>query len=345
MTAVLKRCPWQSARMFVGRCMLGAILPFGQGLAEPATPPMNVTIAGYSATGMLGIIGDGLTEMVRREYPGSSVVYEPGNPAGSLMLVAQGARSFGVHSLTELRLALSGAPPFPRALQAGEVLPVARLAQDFLVQVYAREGYFAEQGIRSLEEIAQRRLPLRVSTNPKGNLMGQAMSRLVLEHFGLTYSKIEAWGGRVIYLPTRPSNDLMRNGQLDLVITAGFAPSSAISELSHGTPLRFIPLPDELVKRMCQELDMEPAVLRAGTYTFVKEDLHVPAASLIVSAGADTSEQEAYQLARALYRQFDFYRTLHPSFAGLKSDMLARTGVYRRHPGAERWYREVGLVP
>lgn len=325
--------------------LLGLIFHAGVTAAEPAASRLNITIAGYSASGMLGAIGDSLSEMVRREYPGSSVVYEPGSPAGALMLVAQGLRPFAVHTPTELRLALAGAPPFPRALGIGEVLPVARLAQDFLVQVYAREGFFAEHGINNLAEVARRHLPLRVSTNPKGNLMGQAMSRMVLEHFGLTYDQIAADGGRVVYLSTRPSNDLMRNGQLDLVITAGFAPSSTVSELSHGTPLRFIPLPDDLVSRMCHELDMEPGVLPAGTYSFLKQDLHVPSASFLVSAGAHTSEQEVYQLARALYRQFDFYRGLHPSFAHLDPSMLAKTGDYPRHPGAERWYREVGVLP
>lgn len=316
----------------------------GSNFAEEALSPLNVTVAGYSAGGMLGAIGDSLSEMVRREYPGSSVVYEPGSPAGALMLLAQGKRSFGVHTPTELRLARAGAPPFPRALEAGEILPVARLGQGFLVQVYVREGYFFEHGIHSLRDVARRKLPLRVSTNPKGNLMGQAMSRMVLEHFGLTYAQIEATGGRVVYLSTRPSNDLMRNGQLDLVITAGFAPSSSISELSHGTSLRFIRLPDPLVARMCDELDMEPAVLPAGTYDFLKEDLRVPSASFLVSAGTRTSETEAYQLARALYRQFDFYRGLHPSFAELDPAMLVETGKYPRHPGADRWYREIGLL-
>lgn len=324
--------------------LLGLVFHAGMTGAEPAAPPLNITIAGYSASGMLGAIGDSLTEMVRREYPGSSVVYEPGSPAGALMLVARGLRPFAVHTPTELRLALAGAPPFPRALGAGEVMPVARLGQDFLVQVYAREGFFAEHGIDNLAQVAQRRLPLRVSTNPKGNLMGQAMSRMVLAHFGLTYEQIEAAGGRVVYLSTRPSNDLMRNGQLDLVITAGFAPSSTVSELSHGTRLRFIPLPDDLVSRMCEELDMEPGVLPAGTYSFLKHDLHVPSASFLVSAGARTSDQEAYQLARALYRQFDFYRGLHPSFAHLDPSMLIKTGGYPRHPGAERWYRETGML-
>ena len=44
--------------------------------------PVDVTIAGYSSGGQVSVFGEGVIDAVRRTYDNSSIVYEPGNPAG-----------------------------------------------------------------------------------------------------------------------------------------------------------------------------------------------------------------------------------------------------------------------
>lgn len=306
--------------------------------------PLRTTAAGFSARGMLQVVAEGLAEMVRREYPGSSFVYEPGGPAGGIVRLARGERPFAIQTGTDLQLALAGSAPFRRAYGPHELLPVARIAQGFVVHVYARQAFLDQHGISDLAEVAARKLPLRVSTNPRGNSVGQAMARIILGYYGMSYESIEASGGEIIYLPTRASNDLMRNRRLDVVITAGFAPSSAIAELAVNTPIRMLPLEPGLVSRMVKELGMEPAVMPAGTYRFLQQDLVVAEAYHLITAGPHTPERDVYKVLSALRRQFDYYRGLHPSFANLDESMLGRTGPFARHPVAEQFFQQQGLL-
>lgn len=320
----------------------GGTLDLASYAADPS--PLETTAAGFSASGMLQVVAEGLAQMVRRSYPGSSFVYEPGGPAGGIVRLARGERPFAIQTGTDLSLALAGSPPFRDAYAPASFLPVARIAEGFIVQVYAREEFLQRYGVNDLSDVARQRIPMRVSTNPRGNTVSQAMAHLILDHYGMDYERIESWGGEIIYLPTRASNDLMRNRKLDVVITAGFAPSSALSELAVGTPIRMLSLPPQLTERLVNELGMEPSMLPAGTYSFVTEDMPLPAAYFLLTAGPHTYGGDVYKVLRSLHDQFDYYRMLHPRFAELDRSMLAMTGPLARHPVAEAFFRDTGLV-
>ena len=75
-------------------------------MAVAATPqvkegPVNVTIAGYSSGGQVSVFGEGVIDAVRRNYPKSSIIYEPGNPAGGLEHLRTGRRPFALESIVE----------------------------------------------------------------------------------------------------------------------------------------------------------------------------------------------------------------------------------------------------
>src|SRR3970040_955131 len=77
--------------------------------------PINVTLAGGAAQGMFAVLGEAVTEAVRRQNPGSALVYEPGNNAGSLLRMLRGDVSLSMYAAGELNAALKGEAPFPRA--------------------------------------------------------------------------------------------------------------------------------------------------------------------------------------------------------------------------------------
>lgn len=307
--------------------------------------PVDVSVVGYSAQGMFALIAEGLAEVVRREYPGSSFLYEPGNPAGGVAMIATGQRAFAIQTPTELNAAVRGETPFQEAYPAERFRPIARIVEGFAAQVYARKAFLDQHNITSLADVKERKIPLRVSVNQKGNLVAQGMSRAVLGHYGIRYQDVTDWGGEVIYLPTRASNDLMRNGKLDVIITGGIAPSSQISELAATTPIRLLEIPQGAIDKMVSKLGMEPYVIPQTAYPgLLDEDLPTAAAYFQITAGPEAKDADAYKIVRALHRHFDYYRSLHPVLGTFSVDMLPKVGGFRLQPGAAAYYREAGLA-
>ena len=61
---------------------------------------------------------------------------------------------------------------------------------------------------------------------------------------------------------------------------------------------------------------------------------------------ASLPEETAYQLVKSVFDNFEQFKRLHPAFAQLtKEEMITKGLSAPLHPGALRYYREVGLLP
>jgi TRAP-type uncharacterized transport system substrate-binding protein len=59
----------------------------------------------------------------------------------------------------------------------------------------------------------------------------------------------------------------------------------------------------------------------------------------------DTDEETVYQLTKAVFDNFDSFKTLHFVFATLDKERMVSAGVVAPvHPGALRYFREAGLA-
>lgn len=313
--------------------------------AEVKPGPVNVTIAGYSSGGQVTVFGEGVVDAVRRGYPGSSIIYEPGNPAGALEHLRNSRRPFALESMIEPRMAYEGRAPFRAAYPEGSITGVLNGAPDvFALKVYARRAFLEEHGIKTFDDLIKKEVPMRVSINQPGNLWAREHVRALLAYYDKTMEDIESWGGRLVPQPTGASNDLMRDGRLDVVITGGATPSGAIVELGSVQDIAFIPLSREHSDYVAKELGVQPGVIPANSYSFQSEELHVPYTSFLIVAGPSASFDDAYKLAKAMYDQMERYRSLHPALAQASRERLADVGALPLHPGAQAFYREVGLI-
>ncbi|NMU26845.1 C4-dicarboxylate ABC transporter substrate-binding protein, partial [Vibrio parahaemolyticus] len=60
---------------------------------------------------------------------------------------------------------------------------------------------------------------------------------------------------------------------------------------------------------------------------------------------ADVSDAVAYNVAKAVFEDFDTFKRLHPAFANLKKEDMVKAGIsIPLHPGAVKYYKEVGLL-
>lgn len=65
----------------------------------------------------------------------------------------------------------------------------------------------------------------------------------------------------------------------------------------------------------------------------------------VLVAPAQLGDEVVYQIVRAVFENFDEFRGLHPAFAALDPRRMVRDGITAPlHPGAERYFRERGLL-
>jgi TRAP transporter TAXI family solute receptor len=82
-----------------------------------------------------------------------------------------------------------------------------------------------------------------------------------------------------------------------------------------------------------------------GLYPGIPDAVRTFGVRATVVTSADLSEETAYHIVKALFENLDRFRKLHPALNRLQPATMVRDGLSARlHPGAERYFREKGLL-
>jgi TRAP transporter TAXI family solute receptor len=299
--------------------------------------PAKVTLAGGSVGGAWSAVGTAIGETLRKEYPGISFTYEPGREAGNLLLVSQGKVQLGIAHAQLARQAEAGIEPFTQPLK--NVRAIAMIDPEAAVQILATTA----SGITSIDQIRERKMPVRVALNSKGTLMAVAGEAVFSAH-GFSVKDIENWGGRLNYVAYNNGLAMMKNGQIDLIINMLAFPSSQIVNAARDTQFKLIGLGPEAIDRLNKQLGTETISVPASTYAFSPEAATTVRGSVVVMAAAEMKDGEAEAIVSAMLKHFEFLQKSHATLSRLTPESLTRVAPLPLHPGAAAAYRKAGLL-
>lgn len=132
-------------------------------------------------------------------------------------------------------------------------------------------------------------------------------------------------------------------GRADAALIAGGLPTAAVHSMLEAGEARLLALePPAVVRRYPWYY---PYTIPQGTYPGQADDVRTVAVANILIVRADMEDRLAYQLVRSLYEGRAELLRAHPAVE-LKSEHALRgiTGVLPLHPGAVRYFREVGVL-
>lgn len=297
---------------------------------------MRVTIAGGSAGGLWSTIGEGLGETIKRSYPDVTFSYQPGQDGANIITVITGQADFGIVSSSAAKWAYEGQKPYPK--KEDKVRTVA-----FLHAMPYHCVVKEDSGIQSIEQIAKEKTPFEVAVNTKNSPM-EISNRVVLNSYGTSYEQIVNNGGKIQYLAPSKANDQIKDKKLDGLLSPLPAPAGSLVELNTSCQIKLLPLSDLAIKAMEEKLDAKPYTIKAGSYPFVKEDISTASIDTILITSADIPEEVVYKLTKAMYEQLDYLYTVHNSFKAITKETIADVTGAPLHPGAEKFYKEVGIL-
>jgi len=130
-------------------------------------------------------------------------------------------------------------------------------------------------GVKSLHDIARRRIPLRVSTRFSGvNNATYYTVSTILSFYRLSFDKLKRWGGRVQECgrPFSPERlKAIADRSLDAVFDEGVSTTGGSLDQALGNGYEIIPMEPPVVKKLVQ-MGYTRAVLPKRRYPRLKED-------------------------------------------------------------------------
>lgn len=202
------------------------------------------------------------------------------------------------------------------------------------IQLVARKG----SGIKTVADLKGKRVSL--DEPGSGTLID---ARIILGAFGLTEKDIKAE-----YLKPQNAGDKMRDGSMDALFSVSGYPQGALVELATaGGGIDLIPVTGpEIDKVLAQYKFFARETIPAGTYKGVDADTKTLSVGAQWLTSAKQPDELIYEVTKALWND-NTRKQLDAGHAKgkviTKATALEGAGV-PLHPGAERFYKEAGLL-
>jgi TRAP transporter TAXI family solute receptor len=119
-----------------------------------------------------------------------------------------------------------------------------------------------------------------------------------------------------------------------------------MSEVAFSHDIRLLSMSDAAMDHM-RGLGFTPTELPPGTFSGIDEPIVLPGSTTVMIANVTMDEDVAYRITRSIIENFD---SIKSDLAGLRNWTLERAadvelgGGAPLHPGAERAYREAGII-
>lgn len=192
----------------------------------------------------------------------------------------------------------------------------------------------ADSGIKTLADLKGKRVSVGAAKSGT-----ELNARAIFKAAGLAYSDL----AKVEYLPFGESVELIKNRQLDATLQSAGLGVASIRDLASSTKITVVPVPADVIEKIGSPAYL-PAVIPAGTYSGQDTDVATTAIPNFLITHAKVPEELVYDMVKAMYDNIDTLYASHNAIKVMKRENATQGMPLPLHPGAERYYREVGVL-
>ena len=192
----------------------------------------------------------------------------------------------------------------------------------------------ADSGIKTLADLKGKRISVGAAKSGT-----ELNARAIFKAAGLSYEDM----GRVEFMPFAESVELIKNRQLDATLQSSGLGMAAIRDLSSVMPLNFIGVPAEVVAKIGSPA-YQAKMIPAGTYDGQTEDVPTVAITNILVTHEKVSDEVAYQMTKLMFDNLGRLASSHSAAKDIQLQTATQNLPIPLHPGAERFYKEAGVL-
>jgi TRAP transporter TAXI family solute receptor len=192
----------------------------------------------------------------------------------------------------------------------------------------------ADSGIRTLADLKGKRVSVGAARSGT-----ELNARAIFKAAGLSYQDLS----KAEYLPFGESVELIKNRQLDATLQSAGLGVASIRDLATSVKIVVIPIPADVVAKV-GDAAYQPSVIPANTYEGQTADVPTAAIANFLVTQSGVSNELAYQMTKALYDNLDTLYAAHNAAKAIKRENAVKGMPIPLHPGAEKYYREVGVI-
>lgn len=285
--------------------------------------------------------GAGMADLVKPKLPaGSSIDVLPrAGGIGNLKLVNSGEMELGITFSVSTAEACGGFGTFKEKL--GNVRAVMGGLDTYYVGTFVTK----KSGVKSWDDIVAAKNKFHLLTTRPGGTGEQAVREIIALE-GSSKDAIAKKGGLIEATTRSGAAETIRDGQADgwaHVVTKGHPAATQIVTVND---MIVLPLPDKVIAGMVKK-GWSPATLPANTFKGQTQPVKTVKTASNIVAGANVPEEAVYIFTKTIMENAAKLPKIHAAlgdFDPKEAANAALNGNCPLHPGAARYYKEIGLI-
>jgi TRAP transporter TAXI family solute receptor len=316
-------------RMFLAAVTAIALAtgPVGAGPAK-ADEFVNVLTGGTS--GVYYPLGVALTKIYADKIPEArTTVQSTKASVENLNLLQQGRGEVGFSLGDSVAAAWAGDEEAGFKSKLSKIRGMAAIYPNY-IQIVAR----GDSGIKTLADLKGKRVSVGA---PRSGT--ELNARAIFKAAGMTYEDF----GKVEYLPFAESVELVKNRQIDATLQSAGLGVASIRDLAATNPITIVPIPADVVGKVGNPVYVAENI-PAGTYDGQTEDVPTAAVVNFLVTHTGVSDDLVYQMTKSMYENLDVLAASHATAKDIKREEAVKGMPIPLHPGAEKYFRETGVL-
>lgn len=286
--------------------------------------------------------GAGMGELIRKALPpGSSVDVLPiAGGVGNIKLIQSGEAELGISFAVSSAEGCSGTGTF------SEKQSNVRALMGGLDIYYFGTFVTKKSGVTSWEEIAAAKNNFKLQTTRPGGT-GEQGVRQVLALLGSSKEDVAKKGGFIEATERTGTAEAIKDGQADgwaHTVTKGHPAATQILTINE---MNVLPLPDTVIKGMVEKHGWAEVTMPPNTFKGQTAPVKTVMAVSNILVGASVPDSVVYTITKTLMENAREFPKIHAALADFDPKRAAdpvMNGNCPLHPGAEKYYKEAGLI-
>jgi len=180
----------------------------------------------------------------------------------------------------------------------------------------------------------------KVGFGPPGS-GSETMTKKILAEYGITYKDLKPQ-----FISATEQSQALKDKSLDAAMYTIGTPASTFVDLCTLTKCRIIPIKQDMMERIIKKYPYySPSVIPANAYPQIKKDNPALKWVGIIVTYEDLDSDLAYKIVKTVCKDhLDEFKQCHAQAKKMTTEGMSKGMSIPWHPGAARFWKEVGLL-
>ncbi len=289
-----------------------------------------ITVATGPTSGLYYPIGGAFSNVIKNKLNYKSSAQSTGASVENINLILEGKADLAITMADSIAQAYDGFGAFEGKEPKKNLRALMGLYPNY-VQLVTTD----KSGITKFEDLKGKRVGVGA---PNSGV--ELNARMMFEAHGMTYDD-----SKVDYLNYGEAIDQMKNGLIDAAFVTSGIPNATIMELGTSSKIVIVPIEGEGAKGLIQKYPFfVEQTIPKDTYN-TDTDVKTVSVTNILIVRDELPEEVVYEITKGIFENIEDIKASHNTAKKHLSLEDSQKGVsIPLHPGAEKYYKEVGIL-